>query len=174
MILGENWMNTSYAPHRDVVRELTPIMIFIIQSINDVDTTDVHTSLSELDERNDNTFIWWGNFRKQWLVQKFGKWADFVYSADVYPAFACGSGNVVNRNVHEWIAKNADYLHEYQGEDVSMGIWMAAISPARVEDGRWQCSDSCTRDALSRPELEPSQIKVHWENLLMCSDPCGC
>lgn len=34
MILWENWMNASYAPHRDVVRELTPIMIFIIQSIN--------------------------------------------------------------------------------------------------------------------------------------------
>lgn len=149
---------------------------FVLKTDDDcfVNMDLVHTSLSELDERNDNTFIWWGNFRKQWLVQKFGKWADFVYSADVYPAFACGSGNVVNRNLHEWIAKNADYLHEYQGEDVSMGIWMAAISPTRVEDGRWQCSNSCTRNALSRPELEPSQIKVHWENLLMCSDPCGC
>lgn len=134
----------------------------------------VKTSLSELEERDDNTYVWWGNFRNQWLVQKYGKWADFVYSADVYPAFACGSGNVVNRNVHEWIAKNTDYLHVYQGEDVSMGIWMTAISSARVEDGRWQCSNSCTRDALSQPELEPSQIKVHWENLLMCTDPCGC
>lgn len=28
----------------------------------------VYMFLLELDERNDNIFIWWGNFRKQWLV----------------------------------------------------------------------------------------------------------
>lgn len=149
---------------------------FVLKTDDDcfVNIDLVQKSLSELDERDDNRFIWWGNFRKQWLVQKHGKWADFVYSADVYPAFACGSGNVVNRKVHEWIAKNADCLHVYQGEDVSMGIWMAALSPDRVEDARWQCSNSCTRDALSRPELPPSQIKAQWENLLLCSDPCVC
>lgn len=73
----------------------------------------VYMFLLELDERNDNIFIWWGNFRKQWLVQKFGKWVDFVYFVDVYFVFVCGFGNVVNRNVYEWIVKNVDYLYEY-------------------------------------------------------------
>lgn len=73
----------------------------------------VYMFLLELDEKNDNIFIWWGNFRKQWLVQKFGKWVDFVYFVDVYFVFVCGFGNVVNRNVYEWIVKNVDYLYEY-------------------------------------------------------------
>ncbi|XP_062610119.1 UDP-GalNAc:beta-1,3-N-acetylgalactosaminyltransferase 2-like [Saccostrea cucullata] len=129
--------------------------------------------ISKLSEQNDN-FVWWGNFRKQWLVQKFGKWAEFSYAADVYPAFACGSGNIVNANVHRWIAKNADHLHTYQGEDVSMGIWMAAISPVHFEDRRWQCSNSCTQDSLSIPELKPSEIKEYWKNIQLCNNPCNC
>ncbi|XP_061194181.1 UDP-GalNAc:beta-1,3-N-acetylgalactosaminyltransferase 2-like [Saccostrea echinata] len=129
--------------------------------------------ISELSEHNDN-FVWWGNFRKQWLVQKFGKWAEFSYTADVYPEFACGSGNIVNANVHKWIAKNADHLHTYQGEDVSMGIWMAAISPVHLEDKRWQCSNSCTQDSLSIPELQPSEIKEHWKNVQLCNNLCNC
>jgi hypothetical protein len=47
-----------------------------------------------------------------------------------YPAFACGSGNVVSQDLVQWIAANANALFAYQGEDVSMGIWLAALNPA--------------------------------------------
>lgn len=148
---------------------------FILKTDDDcvINLNSILKDLSELKERNED-YLWWGQFRKQWLVQKFGKWAEFSYTADVYPEFACGSGNVVNTKVHEWIANNADQLHMYQGEDVSMGIWMAAISPVHIEDKRWQCSKNCSRESLSIPELQPLEIKERWRNLQLCDSLCNC
>jgi beta-1,3-N-acetylgalactosaminyltransferase 2 len=159
--------------HQWLFRKFYPS--FILKTDDDcfVNLDLILKDLSELKERSED-FLWWGHFRDQWLVQKFGKWAEFSYTADVYPEFACGSGNVVNTRIHEWIASNADNLHAYQGEDVSMGIWMAAISPVRVEDKCWQCSKNCSRESLSIPELQPSEIKEHWQNLQLCNNPCDC
>lgn len=148
---------------------------FILKTDDDcfINLALIRSDLSELEEM-DSTFLWWGNFRKQWLVQGHGKWAEFSYTADVYPSFACGSGNIINVQIHEWLVKNADDLHLYQGEDVSMGIWLSAVSPVRVEDQRWQCSNSCTSESLSIPELHPTDMIKHWQNLQFCDNPCSC
>lgn len=50
-----------------------------------------------------------------------------------YPWFACGSGYIITNDLIEWLAMNFDRLYAYQGEDVSMGIWMAAINPIKIE-----------------------------------------
>lgn len=50
-----------------------------------------------------------------------------------YPWFACGSGYIITHDLIEWLAINFDRLYAYQGEDVSMGIWMAAINPIKIE-----------------------------------------
>lgn len=72
---------------------------------------------------------WYGNFRAYWGVDRFGKWAEYDYTSPAYPAFACGSGNVVSKDLSSWIAENVEHLKSYQGEDVSMGIWLAAVHP---------------------------------------------
>lgn len=47
-------------------------------------------------------------------VHKQGKWADMDYSC----------GHVVSRPIVEYVVENIDKLHEYQGEDTSLGIWL--------------------------------------------------
>eukprot|EP00795_Rhopilema_esculentum_P001645 gene1645-16112_t len=79
--------------------------------------------------------LWYGRF--DWPVDLFGKWAENEYPSSMYPAFACGSGNLVSKYVVDWIALNSNFLHSYQGEDVSMAIWLSAILP-KIVNGWWQ------------------------------------
>ena len=58
-------------------------------------------------------------------VPRGGKWAEPHYKPSVYPKFPIGSvGHVVSRPVASYIAENSDKLFNYQGEDVSIGIWL--------------------------------------------------
>lgn len=92
-------------------------------------------------------------------MDRVGKWQELEYASPAYPAFACGSGYVVSRDLVQWLASNADKLKAYQvpgakncggvgassdecnvrnlawlqGEDVSMGIWMAAVGPQKYQ-----------------------------------------
>uniref|UniRef100_A0A9J8DJN8 Hexosyltransferase n=1 Tax=Cyprinus carpio carpio TaxID=630221 RepID=A0A9J8DJN8_CYPCA len=102
-------------------------------------------------------------FRQNWAVDRVGKWQELEYSSPVYPAFACGSGYVVSRDLVQWLASNAQHLKAYQGEDVSMGIWMAAVGPHKYQAGcvrrsvTWTCCHhrstrrrSCARSGTGR------------------------
>ena len=58
-------------------------------------------------------------------VWKTGKWADIDYKPAKYPPWPQGScGYAVSRPVAEYVSKEKDRLHEYQGEDTSLGIWL--------------------------------------------------
>lgn len=56
-----------------------------------------------------------------------------VWTLPWYPSFACGSGYILTNDLIKWLAINHDKLYAYQGEDVSMGIWMTAINPKKIE-----------------------------------------
>ncbi|KAK0140663.1 UDP-GalNAc:beta-1,3-N-acetylgalactosaminyltransferase 2 [Merluccius polli] len=76
---------------------------------------DVDAVLMKIDHkglRRNNS--WWGNFRQSWAVDRIGKWQELVYPSPAYPAFACGSGYVVSRDLVQWLATNADKLKAYQ------------------------------------------------------------
>ncbi|MGH0128788.1 UNVERIFIED_CONTAM: hypothetical protein FKN15_046600 [Acipenser sinensis] len=83
--------------------------------------------------------FWWGNFRQSWAVDRTGKWQELEYASPAYPAFACGSGYVASKDLIHWLANNSEYLKSYQGEDVSMGIWMAAVGPHKFQDINLGC-----------------------------------
>ena len=117
---------------------------------------------------------WWGNFRTSWPLDLIGKWAEHDYPAPVYPAFACGSGNLLTQDLVQWIVNNSKVLHAYQGEDVSMGIWLGSILPSYVNDRRWACDSVCHRDVFVLPEQSPEQLRAVWRNWIQCKDPCGC
>jgi len=60
-----------------------------------------------------------------WGVLREGKWAENNYKKKTYPKFPIGSaGHIVNRIIGAYISNNTDSLFNYQGEDVSLGIWM--------------------------------------------------
>ncbi|KAM5234925.1 UDP-GalNAc:beta-1,3-N-acetylgalactosaminyltransferase 2 isoform 2-T2 [Ctenodactylus gundi] len=118
--------------------------------------------------------LWWGNFRLNWAVDRTGKWQELEYPSPAYPAFACGSGYVISRDIVDWLASNAGRLKTYQGEDVSMGIWMAAIGPRRHQDSLWLCEKTCTTGMLSSPQYSPQELAALWALKERCGDPCQC
>ncbi|XP_069820989.1 UDP-GalNAc:beta-1,3-N-acetylgalactosaminyltransferase 2 [Dendropsophus ebraccatus] len=117
---------------------------------------------------------WWGNFRLNWAVDRTGKWQELEYMSPAYPAFTCGSGYVISRDIVQWLAANADRLKTYQGEDVSMGIWMSAIGPRRYQDDGWLCEKSCDRTMLSAPQFSAQELSELWQQKLRCGNPCEC
>ena len=54
------------------------------------------------------------SFRLNWPLDNFGKWAENEFTSSIYPAFACGSGNLLSRKLVDWIAMNSEHLHFYQ------------------------------------------------------------
>ncbi|KAM4828646.1 UDP-GalNAc:beta-1,3-N-acetylgalactosaminyltransferase 2 [Thomomys bottae] len=118
--------------------------------------------------------VWWGNFRLNWAVDRTGKWQELEYPSPAYPAFACGSGYVISRDIVDWLAGNSGRLKTYQGEDVSMGIWMAAIGPKRHQDSLWLCEKTCETGMLSSPQYSPRELRALWELRELCGDPCQC
>ncbi|XP_032071284.1 UDP-GalNAc:beta-1,3-N-acetylgalactosaminyltransferase 2 isoform X3 [Thamnophis elegans] len=118
--------------------------------------------------------IWWGNFRLNWAVDRTGKWQELEYPSPAYPAFACGSGYVISKDVVEWLASNSERLKIYQGEDVSMGIWMAAIGPKRYQDDLWLCEKTCESGMLSSPQYSAQELAELWRIKERCGDPCKC
>ncbi|XP_043112167.1 UDP-GalNAc:beta-1,3-N-acetylgalactosaminyltransferase 2 isoform X2 [Puntigrus tetrazona] len=136
----------------------------------DVDAVLLKTERRRLSQSS----LWWGNFRQNWAVDRVGKWQELEYASPAYPAFACGSGYVVSRDLVEWLASNAQHLKAYQGEDVSMGIWMAAVGPRKYQDSGWLCEKECFVDMLSSPQHSPQELRSLWDRKRKCSDPCGC
>lgn len=136
---------------------------------------DVDSVLMKMDLKGlRRSSLWWGNFRQSWAVDRIGKWQELEYASPAYPAFACGSGYVVSHDLVRWLASNAETLKAYQGEDVSMGIWMAAVGPHKYQDPGWLCEKECYLDMLSSPQHTAEELHVLWDRKTACGDPCGC
>uniref|UniRef100_A0A8C8DXW6 Hexosyltransferase n=1 Tax=Oryzias sinensis TaxID=183150 RepID=A0A8C8DXW6_9TELE len=134
---------------------------------------DVDSVLLKIDHKAlKRRHFWWGNFRQNWAVDRIGKWQELEYASPAYPAFACGSGYVVSRDLVQWLASNADQLKAYQGEDVSMGIWMAAVGPQKYQDAGWLCEKECYADMLSSPQHTAEELRSLWDRKRVCGDPC--
>ena len=66
-----------------------------------------------------------GFIAKGWGVHRSGKWQELDYKPSRYPPFPVGSyGHCVTRPVAQYIVDNRQDLFDYQGEDVSVGIWL--------------------------------------------------
>ncbi|XP_054675759.1 UDP-GalNAc:beta-1,3-N-acetylgalactosaminyltransferase 2 isoform X5 [Grus americana] len=127
-----------------------------------------------MQKKLDRPNIWWGNFRLNWAVDRTGKWQELEYPSPAYPAFACGSGYVISKDIVQWLASNSERLKTYQGEDVSMGIWMAAVGPKRYQDSLWLCEKTCQSGMLSSPQYSPQELRDLWRLKELCGDPCRC
>ncbi|XP_055491137.1 UDP-GalNAc:beta-1,3-N-acetylgalactosaminyltransferase 2 isoform X3 [Leucoraja erinacea] len=137
---------------------------------------DIEAVLERAGDRLEATNVWWGKlvFRQNWAVDGSGKWMELEYPSLVYPDFACGSGYVASHNLIQWLADNARALKVYQGEDVSMGIWMAAVGPQRHQDPLWLCEKKCLSGALSSPQYSAEELMDLWNNKEQCGNPCHC
>ena len=146
---------------------------FILKTDDDC-FLDIENIVTKMSKFKDAKKIWWSNFRDDWFVERYGKWAEPDFIGATYPRFACGSGNIVSADISLWLALNFDYLKLYQGEDVSMGVWLSAIGPSYIVDDAWQCVKTCTQDSFVIPQLTPQELREMWKSKLKCGNPCGC
>ncbi|KAM4693200.1 UDP-GalNAc:beta-1,3-N-acetylgalactosaminyltransferase 2 isoform 2-T2 [Discoglossus pictus] len=147
---------------------------FLLKTDDDcfIDMENVFNMIEQKKLEPANT--WWGNFRLNWAVDRTGKWQELEYLSPAYPAFACGSGYVISKDIVQWLASNSDRLKTYQGEDVSMGIWMSAIGPKRYQDNHWLCEKKCESGMLSSPQYSPQELLDLWQQKKLCGNPCAC
>ncbi|XP_028392317.1 LOW QUALITY PROTEIN: UDP-GalNAc:beta-1,3-N-acetylgalactosaminyltransferase 2-like [Dendronephthya gigantea] len=171
-----------FVPNVDVYRNLPSQLLeffrwitknvsfsFVLKTDDDcfVDLQGILQGIDDHKLRNKSK-IWWGSFRTDWLIERQGKWAEPDYPGVTYPTFACGAGSVLSADLVHWIAKNADSLKRYQGEDVSMGIWLSAVGPTMIKDQRWSCFQECYKGVLSSPEQDSESLIDMWENFQKC------
>ena len=79
-----------------------------------------------------------GDIRLNLRAQGEGKWKEvsqFKFRGE-YPPFPIGSaGHVVSRPIAEYVSTYQDSLFDYQGEDVSLGIWVQImITTASIDN----------------------------------------
>uniref|UniRef100_A0A8C9R989 Hexosyltransferase n=1 Tax=Scleropages formosus TaxID=113540 RepID=A0A8C9R989_SCLFO len=136
---------------------------------------DVDAVLMKIDQKGlKRSNFWWGNFRQSWAVDRVGKWQELEYASPAYPAFACGSGYVVSRDLVQWLADNADKLKAYQVPDTSFGANGTDDSTFPAQDPGWLCEKDCYADMLSSPQHSVQELRTLWAGRRACGDPCGC
>jgi hypothetical protein len=136
-----------------------------------VNIARVAAAVKDLGQRKST---WWSQFREGWPVARTGKWAEPAYRAPNYPAFGCGVGNVLSEDLVRWLSANSDLLQWYQGEDVSVGIWLSPLHPDLIHADGWSCFKGCREAMLASPENSPAELRSMWGNLTACGSPCGC
>lgn len=87
---------------------------------------------------------------------------ELEYPSSAYVAFASGPGYVISRDIIHWLASNMRRVKTYQGEDVSMGFWMAAIGPKRWQDSLWLCEETCEKEVFY-PQFSAQELTELWK-----------
>lgn len=89
-----------------------------------------------------------GKIIEKSVVARSGKWKELDYPNRHYPFWPQGScGHVVSRVVAQYVASMpANSFVYYQGEDVSLGIWLDEAPPDRLEPVTWIHSNYFSND----------------------------
>lgn len=84
-------------------------------------------------------------FSRGGSVNRSGKWKEPTYPKNKFPPFPSGATHVIDRNLAKYVVNNIGTLVNYQGEDVSMGIWMdeAPFEPQLVETANFNTHHVC-------------------------------
>jgi len=99
--------------------------------------------------RSKQEYSIFGDIEHESEVMRYGKWEELKYKHGVenakYPDFPLGSrGWIMSRKVAQYISQHRLELFDYQGEDVSIGIWLNESSIAN--DIQWISSKQMRGD----------------------------
>ncbi|CAG9575867.1 unnamed protein product [Danaus chrysippus] len=115
--------------------------------------------------------LYWGYFNGRAQVFLSGKWQEKKwFLCDTYLPYALGGGYVISNSIVDYISRNLEYLSIYNSEDVSMGVWTAALNGInRVHDTRFDTqwkSRGCDNNMLIRHKQSPSDMLQMYKNLI--------
>ena len=67
---------------------------------------------------------------------------------------------------------NAPHLKDYQGEDISMGIWLAGRVHKRISNDDFHTLGDCNPNVATMPEQGIEDIKKMHDQLVKCGNEC--
>ncbi|XP_034256300.1 UDP-GalNAc:beta-1,3-N-acetylgalactosaminyltransferase 2-like [Thrips palmi] len=117
---------------------------------------------------------WWGRLRHGLPVERHGKWQELLYAAPVYPPFLCGASYVLNENVVKFLSTNSRWLHRYQGEDTSLGIWLSSVHPKIPKNAtcHWVCGSECDKSTCNRGQISADDMLKVWHQFQKTQSLC--
>eukprot|EP00039_Didymoeca_costata_P001004 m.48755 g.48755 ORF g.48755 m.48755 type:complete len:330 (+) comp10583_c0_seq3:117-1106(+) len=112
--------------------------------------------------------LYWGYFDGRAEVHKWGKYAEKDWHVcDHYLPYALGGGYVLSGRLVKYVAKNKNMLVTFGAEDVSMGLWMAALNVTKKHDRRFDTEwkpRGCFNDYVVLHKRDPqSMYKKHHQ-----------
>ncbi|RVE40918.1 hypothetical protein evm_014431 [Chilo suppressalis] len=115
--------------------------------------------------------LYWGYFDGRARAFSKGKWQENTwFLCDTYLPYALGGGYVISKSIVKYLAQNADFLSLYNSEDVSMGVWTAALhSINRVHDIRFDSewiSRGCSENMLVRHKQSSGNMFQMYRTLV--------
>jgi hypothetical protein len=131
----------------------------------DDDTYVRPTSLAAyLTKYNAHRPLWMGKMIPHSRVAREGKWADYSWPNDFYPYWAIGSaGHIVSRAIANYVVEHSATLHRYQGEDVSLGIWLH----------QWQQQSQSQSQQQSQQQTPPVVVTYIQADRMITNDGTG-
>ncbi|KAJ9578409.1 hypothetical protein L9F63_005367, partial [Diploptera punctata] len=145
-----------------------------------INIKEVMKKLQVMKKENQSYLHWWSTFREGWIVQSYGKWREDAYRSTTYPPFPCGAGYVLSKYLVQYLGNDAyDFVYKnFQGEDVSLGIWLAGLNPIRIYNDKnsciWTCFGKCNPKSCNRAELSVQSMYQAWDSFTKCNNFCGC
>ncbi|KAJ2948794.1 hypothetical protein O0L34_g8052 [Tuta absoluta] len=113
--------------------------------------------------------LYWGYFNGRARVYLSGKWKEEDwFLCDKYLPYALGGGYVISKKIVDYVARNSDVLSHYNSEDVSMGVWTAALTVHRVHDLRFDTewtSRGCSDHMIIRHKQTAAAILEMYNHL---------
>ncbi|XP_076035115.1 UDP-GalNAc:beta-1,3-N-acetylgalactosaminyltransferase 2-like [Oratosquilla oratoria] len=118
-----------------------------------------------LSENSHEDVAWWSFFKKGRAVQRFGKWADFKYPSPMLIDFPAGSGYLMTYKMVNRLVSASEHLQYYQGEDVNIGLWAAAVAgPIQHHIMCWLPNPHCPHGSVIMEQKEPYELFKLWKD----------
>ncbi|XP_047523357.1 beta-1,3-galactosyltransferase 6 [Pieris napi] len=132
---------------------------------------EIHKHITKKHSSNEYKGLYWGYFDGRARVYLNGKWEEKDwFLCDTYLPYALGGGYIISKSIVDYIARNADFLSHYNSEDVSMGVWTAALEGInRVHDIRFDTqwkSRGCENNMLVRHKQTPTDMFQMYRTLV--------
>jgi hypothetical protein len=103
-----------------------------------------------------------GDIRSDLRAAPGGKWKEVSQfkTNGMYPTFPIGSaGHLVSRPIAEYISQYQDSLFDYQGEDVSLGIWVKVMNLNRGNTNNRNGGGGGGAKSVQQQEIQYKKIK---------------
>lgn len=174
--------------YSNLTRKVLETYIWIDKSVNfefvlkcdDDSFIQIDKVISELKSfsTSQRSGLYWGFFNGRAQVKQKGKWKEREwFLCDYYLPYAMGGGYVLSRKLVHFIASNAEYLRLYNSEDVSVGVWLAALADVnRLHDPRFDTefmSRGCSNTYLVTHKHNEQAMSEMFSTLKQTGNLCA-